>query len=507
MLVFTSTFAVGTNSIDDKSIKIEMKNDENLNILNNADKIRINVSKHVVRDALDDMTLEDWENKFLDWLEEANRVWNCSFEFVQVGEIDTVNDTSENRTAGAINIYGTNASSSPPGSAGLCFDQTRIQVGSDVQNNTLAHELGHWFNARPDSTSDDGEHGDPTGSYPGYPGYTGYDTDGDGDCDDNDTGNIMFPGVSRDADASSDPQQQQRARENATEWLENQNAVVLGNAHNAADELNDADNVFFDITDTSSWLKEVDGEYILELTILTQQLLFFELPYQLGFYLETDDNISTGSPTEDGTDYYIAFDPFVQSVYFWVNMNGEWMAMMHPSLIEYEIEYVDFDAPIPHMPIGVTFTISLNGLRHGNAGDNLSYIGVTTNGVNQQSWDSNPNVGSLHELLYPDTIKPKVHISRPQNALYFFDSKIFSFIALYPIVIGKITVEVNASDNETGIDRVEFYVNNIKEKTDKTYPYKWEWTGISFGFKNVKVVAYDNFENKKSHEIPIIKLL
>ena len=49
--------------------------------------------------------------------------------------------------------------------------------------------------------------------------------------------------------------------------------------------------------------------------------------------------------------------------------------------------------------------------------------------------------------------------TKPEKAIYFFDDGTTS--SFMSIVIGGIDVEVTLSDNELGIDHVEFYIGNV----------------------------------------------
>ena len=85
---------------------------------------------------------------------------------------------------------------------------------------------------------------------------------------------------------------------------------------------------------------------------------------------------------------------------------------------------------------------------------------------------------------------PTVSITKPENALYFRDRKILSLPL--PFIIGPITVEVNASDSDGIVKKVEFYVDNTLEYSDTTAPFSWRWNSRAFGFKVIRVVAYDD---------------
>jgi hypothetical protein len=59
------------------------------------------------------------------------------------------------------------------------------------------------------------------------------------------------------------------------------------------------------------------------------------------------------------------------------------------------------------------------------------------------------------------------------------------------VIIGEITIRVNAY-GEDGIDKVEFYIDNLLNETINEEPYDWLWDERTFGTHEIKVVAYDS---------------
>jgi hypothetical protein len=103
----------------------------------------------------------------------------------------------------------------------------------------------------------------------------------------------------------------------------------------------------------------------------------------------------------------------------------------------------------------------------------------------------------------PDSTPPTIEITKPKNMLYFANTEIFPISI--PLIIGLIDVEVTASDNDSGIDRVEFYIDNQYKANDTTAPYRWAWSEFSFFVYILKVVAYDNAGNNANVELKVWK--
>jgi hypothetical protein len=85
----------------------------------------------------------------------------------------------------------------------------------------------------------------------------------------------------------------------------------------------------------------------------------------------------------------------------------------------------------------------------------------------------------------------QVTMTKPVKGIYLANTKILPFF--FPVVFGMIDIEATVQTmNETGIDRVEFYLDNELQVVDTTQPYGYRLSKRSFGFHRVNVVAYQN---------------
>jgi len=113
-----------------------------------------------------------------------------------------------------------------------------------------------------------------------------------------------------------------------------------------------------------------------------------------------------------------------------------------------------------------------------------------------------------------DLEPPEVSISKPQDGYLYvniLDIIVFEipirFIIFNTLIIGKIDIEVYAIDNITGINKVEFYLNDELVGEDETPPYSWTWSNIVILFPfTIRVVAYDNAGNEASSSKIVWKL-
>ena len=99
---------------------------------------------------------------------------------------------------------------------------------------------------------------------------------------------------------------------------------------------------------------------------------------------------------------------------------------------------------------------------------------------------------------------PKLEITKPiQGAIYLVDELLCSFIT--NIIIGPISITVKASDNISGINRVETYIDDILKNSDFTIPYRWRWIEKEFTFTTIKIVAFDNAGNSAVQKMKVFK--
>ncbi len=97
----------------------------------------------------------------------------------------------------------------------------------------------------------------------------------------------------------------------------------------------------------------------------------------------------------------------------------------------------------------------------------------------------------------------QMQVTKPQDGLYIGDRLIMPLST--PVSIGRITVSANATCNNNGIDRVEFYVDGTLQSTDEEAPFSWTWDRMAFLRHTIKIVAYDTQSNSCSREIVLWK--
>ena len=115
-------------------------------------------------------------------------------------------------------------------------------------------------------------------------------------------------------------------------------------------------------------------------------------------------------------------------------------------------------------------------------------------------------IGPIWHFWTEDTSSPMIEIVKPQQGYMYKDGGRTIKQIPFPwaaVVIGNITVEVDAWDNNSGVNRVEIYVDDTLKITLNKKPYKWLWEENKSGRYKVKIIVYDNAENFAVSEIKV----
>jgi len=135
---------------------------------------------------------------------------------------------------------------------------------------------------------------------------------------------------------------------------------------------------------------------------------------------------------------------------------------------------------------------------------------ISDEGVHLLEFYSDDEAGNVESVknvtIKIDKTAPSIELTTPQEKrLYVFGRGILPTFRK-TIIIGKITVEANATDN-IGVMNVKFFVDGTEMANITTPPYQWKWGG-AFGNKNLTVVAYDaaGLEDSQSVDVLIFSL-
>jgi outer membrane protein assembly factor BamB len=126
-------------------------------------------------------------------------------------------------------------------------------------------------------------------------------------------------------------------------------------------------------------------------------------------------------------------------------------------------------------------------------GDYIATFTVVDGDENMSSDTANVTVG---------TCRPTVYIKKPENALYLCNVKVLPL--LIPVIFGRITIQVEAYQEDVGINRVCFYVDYELQYTDYDEPYEWTWDERVFFNHRIAVSAKSNDGKSSSDEIDTV---
>lgn len=142
----------------------------------------------------------------------------------------------------------------------------------------------------------------------------------------------------------------------------------------------------------------------------------------------------------------------------------------------------------------------------GNWKEYTKSVKITEDGnhtVKYYSMDDAGNEEGINSInIKIDKIKPTVSIEEPERGLYLFGRRIFPCFSIR--IIGKITIKVDCQDETSGIEKVEFYIDDELKETVEKEPYEWKWDERAFFRHSIKVIAYGKAGNTASDEIDVI---
>ena len=96
-------------------------------------------------------------------------------------------------------------------------------------------------------------------------------------------------------------------------------------------------------------------------------------------------------------------------------------------------------------------------------------------------------------ILEQDINPPMIILERPANALYIRNHMIFPFFS--PVIIGDIEISYHAKDNETGIQKVDLFIQDAYTSTFFSESETWSWEKAGFGKYHIKFIVYDDMGN------------
>ena len=154
--------------------------------------------------------------------------------------------------------------------------------------------------------------------------------------------------------------------------------------------------------------------------------------------------------------------------------------------------------------------------------ENLMVIAVVFNSESTDTYEYHNEEENSFDAYYADAVDatsvaeggnlpPEVGITSPvQGKIYFLDSPILESLGMFrnTFLVGRTTISVYASD-DSGIEKIEFYVDGDLMETVESEPYNWTLSRIStfkelFYHKHtIEVKAYDDTGKTSSASIEV----
>lgn len=92
-----------------------------------------------------------------------------------------------------------------------------------------------------------------------------------------------------------------------------------------------------------------------------------------------------------------------------------------------------------------------------------------------------------------DETAPQVSITKPENAIYLFDSRLFFFPSA--LIIGDITIEAMANDAINDIAKMMLIIDEVKVYETNADSFQWNWNEQVMDSVTIQVIAYDSAGN------------
>ncbi len=151
-----------------------------------------------------------------------------------------------------------------------------------------------------------------------------------------------------------------------------------------------------------------------------------------------------------------------------------------------------------HAVSNVTLKVGFNAYWYDESGNLLK------DGANNYTIGLLPSGASMTFTISP-TPFPTVRIVTPEAGwLYLWGRKIRPFFTT--LIIGRITVQVEAYSNQSSLLKVACYIDNTLLGTATSPPYAWLWSEQGIYQHIVRVVAVNNYGNTATAQVTVWKI-
>lgn len=108
-------------------------------------------------------------------------------------------------------------------------------------------------------------------------------------------------------------------------------------------------------------------------------------------------------------------------------------------------------------------------------------------------------------VMVIDDIAPEILITRPDNAVYLRNTRLFSFSQA--VLIGDSFISADV-DDEDGVEKVVFYIDGVPVAEVNTDPYEWYWESFELRPKRilVQLQAFDHSGNQAWASVTVLRI-
>ena len=137
---------------------------------------------------------------------------------------------------------------------------------------------------------------------------------------------------------------------------------------------------------------------------------------------------------------------------------------------------------------------------------------ISTDGEHTISYYSIDNAGNEENehtaSLHINKNAPTLVVNTPQKGyVYIAGRPVMKTLLGTTIIVGAITIEAAVTDEVSGVNKTEFYVNGVLKHTAYAPPYEWLWEERALFLNAIKVIAYNNAGNTAVAEVRVIAFI
>lgn len=135
----------------------------------------------------------------------------------------------------------------------------------------------------------------------------------------------------------------------------------------------------------------------------------------------------------------------------------------------------------------------------------LLHQGVNTIRVETMDMAGNTASRSIQLQYKEDLVPPHIVIIRPQSgSLYINDRELLTGVLRATVILGKITISIDAWDNESGIQQVNVLMDNETVYSDSDAPFEWILDDAFRGWHRLGALSVDYGGNQDTAEKMIL---